>query len=81
MGQSDNKLKLIIDYEPLYVAVMEWCLRRQATHEQASDFVILDTDLLSSISGLHLLMCLYSFANDSLRSRVIIDLCILASKK
>ena len=48
---GDLGLRLIIDHEPLYVAVMEWCLRRPTSHETAMEFIIDESDRLQSRSG------------------------------
>jgi hypothetical protein len=65
-----SDIKIIIDHEPLYVAVMEWCLRRPASSQDANEFIIDEGDILSSTSGMHILTNLYSFANQSVRGRV-----------
>jgi hypothetical protein len=64
------RVNLIIDHEPLYVSVMEWCLRRPASREEANEFIIDENDVLESASGMHLLMSLYGFANQAIRGRV-----------
>ncbi|CAD8203801.1 unnamed protein product [Paramecium octaurelia] len=67
----------IIDYEPLYVAIMEWMLKTRVGKTN-SDTLILDENLIiKSDGGLSLLISYFEYCVDSVKGRIMQDLCML----
>ncbi|CAD8202317.1 unnamed protein product [Paramecium pentaurelia] len=67
----------IIDYEPLYVAIMEWMLKTRVGKTN-SDTLILDENLIiKSDGGLSLLISYFQYCVDSVKGRIMQDLCML----
>ena len=50
---------------------MEWALRRPASREETTEFLIDEGDMLGSVSALNLMGILYNFANEAVRGRII----------
>lgn len=60
----------IIDYEPLYVAIMEWMLRTRVGKTNSDTFLLDETLIIKSEGGLHLLMNYFSYCIDQVKGRV-----------
>ena len=69
--------KRIIDYEPLYVAIMEWMLRTRVGKTNSDTFILDENYVIKSDGGLSLLISYFQYCVDSVKGRIMQDLCML----
>ncbi|KAL4509991.1 hypothetical protein ABPG72_010184 [Tetrahymena utriculariae] len=73
--ELEDRQKLFdnIDFEPLYISIMEWILQRQPGNLD-NTIIITDKDNITSNHALQILMSFYNHCNNNLRPVIIQDL-------